>query len=188
MHSRDSCQYLRILDFANIKDKHFRWIGDIPLIDNNPVKAFSHIIPISYDEKEIFCSNENKICKRNIGLYFMSKYNSHRDSEAQFSIVTCQYTDNLYTHNPDRHLRKNFSVNIADFPSHRYLSAQEIANDWKCLLIRPIEVFRWHQIAKNIIVVKIQYTPSGNMKFKLSIKGLPNLPNLPNETNLPQEI
>ena len=169
---RDGLQYLRILDFPNLYDVHFKWVGDIPLNENeNIYRAFSQLIPVGYDEKNIRLEN-NEIKTYNYSVYLISKFNSYIDEQSKYSLVTCQYSD---LNESDRHLKKNFTFKSQNIPFERYLSGQEILDDWKCLIIQPIEIFRYHQIPKAITVIKLQYTSSGHVKFKISLKALPPL-------------
>ena len=170
---RDGSQYLHIIDFENVYDVDFKHIGDINLIDENEeyYRAYSQIFPISFNEKLVNLPGPPSSTRRyNQGTYLLAKFNSLKDRSVQFYVASTTYYN---LGDPNRLKKENFSYKIEKFNLQRYMSMQEIIGDWRCLLIRPIDLFRYLSLPKSISVVKMRYTLSGNLKIKISLKCLP---------------
>ena len=168
---RDGQEFLRILDCSGYLDTEFNWIGDIPLsglgsVANVPdpnYRAYRGILGIGYGEVE-----ENRFK----ASYLVSRFNAHRDIHEHLQLVKVYYTDPK--DNRDRTIPANFQAKIIDFAYNRYVTQNELTNDWRSLRLFCLDPNNDESmLPKALAIMKIQYTGNRGIKYKISLKGLP---------------
>lgn len=171
---RDGQEFLRILDCSGYLDTEFNWIGDIPLTlpcqnVTTPYRAYRTTIALGYSE---IAMSDISQPKRYKGSYLISRFNPHRDTYEHLELAKVYYTDPK--ERPNRSIPENFQVKRSAFVYDRYVTPDEKKNEWRCLRIFPIESSNHRSLLpKNMVVMKIQYTPGQGIKYKISLKQLP---------------
>ena len=125
------------------------------------------IIPLNEDDEEF--GSSIKDCDRekyHSSLYCFSKFTEYESNWSELYLLRC-----------DSGNKREFSHHISEFSHTRYLSLHCEQQEWKPVLVKPLDFYPQENIPKTIFVC-LSHKADGGWTFKCQIKALPRLPKI----------
>ena len=162
-------QIVQIYDCPQSSLLHLQDLQCIGSIDLHEIPNFFKVYPITsmYDQERrlIYAS------------YFISSYIEFSSGYEHLNLVKCRRTirepqnDEIVSN--DERIKADFKYDIMSFPPSRYLTTQEMTNNWHPVLIKNLSYLPEAQIPKSFLCVKQKQENGRTCRYAIQIKTLP---------------
>ena len=158
--SKGGKQIVQIYDCPQVTVLGLQTLQCIGTIDVEEIPNFYHIYPITCK----FDEDLNLI----YSSYFFSSYIEFIDKYEHLSVIKCRRTKDGEDSN-----RSVFNYDITSFPPSRYMTPQEMADNWQPVLIKNLSYLPEAQIPKCFCVIKKKVENGKSCRYAVQIKSLP---------------